>query len=141
MEVDGGCLCGQISYRGRIDPEKIAICHCSDCQVNSASAFGVVAHLEEFTLVSGTLRTWEKIADSGTRRALTFCGDCGTRIYAKSIDGDTGFWGLRIGTCHQRRVLRPKMQVWCDSRLPWVPVLQGTSDFARGPAGSTNEAS
>ena len=133
MQIDGGCLCGQIQYRGRIDPAKIAICHCTDCQVNSASAFGVVAHLEEFELITGTLKTWEKIAESGTRRALAFCGDCGTRIYAKTVEGTTGFWGLRVGTCNQRREMTPKLQVWCDSRLPWVPPMDDTLAFPRQP--------
>ena len=133
MQIDGGCLCGKIKYRGQIDPDKIAICHCTDCQVNSASAFGVVAHLETFELLEGSMKTYEKIAESGTRRALTFCGDCGTRIYAKSVGGGTGFWGLRVGTCNQRRDLKPKLQVWCDSRLPWVPVIEDMPGFPRQP--------
>ena len=133
MQIDGGCLCGRVQYRGRIDPDKIAICHCTDCQVNSASAFGVVAHLEEFELLAGQLKTYEKIADSGTRRGLTFCGDCGTRIYARTVTGATGFWGLRVGTCNQRRQMAPKLQVWCDSRLPWVPALDGVAEHPRQP--------
>ena len=133
MQIDGGCLCGAVQYRGEIDPAKIAICHCTDCQINSASAFGVVAHLTAFALTKGALKTYEKIAESGTRRALTFCGDCGTRIYAKTVEGSTGFWGLRLGTCNQRRNLVPKLQVWCDSRLPWLDRLEGTTDFPRQP--------
>lgn len=133
MQIDGGCLCGRVRYRGRIDPGKIAVCHCTDCQVNSASAYGVVAHLLEFELTRGTLKTYEKIAESGTRRALTFCGDCGTRIYARTVEGTTGFWGLRVGTCNQRREMAPKLQVWCDSRLPWVPPLQGIDEHPRQP--------
>ena len=100
---------------------------------NSASAFGVVVHLTAFALTKGALKTYEKIAESGTRRALTFCGDCGTRIYAKTVEGSTGFWGLRVGTCNQRRNLVPKLQVWCDSRLPWLDRLEGTTDFPRQP--------
>ena len=74
-----------------------------------------------------------KTADSGTRRALTFCGDCGTRIYARSADDGSGFRGLRVGTCDQRRELVPKLQVWCDSRLPWVPVIGDIPQVPRQP--------
>ena len=133
MKIDGGCHCGNITYEAEIDPDKMALCHCTDCQVNSASAFGVVAHLVAFELTRGALKTYEKIAESSTRRALTFCGDCGTRIYAKAADGSAGFWGLRIGTCNQRRDLAPRMQVWCDSRLPWVAPLDGIAEFPRQP--------
>ena len=125
MQVDGGCLCGAIQYRGRIDPDKVGICHCTDCQVNAGTAFGVVAHLLEFELTRGSMKTYVKTGSSGKRRALTFCGDCGTRIYAKNEDGSEGFWGLRLGSCNQRRELTPKRQVWCKSRLPWVPEFDG----------------
>ena len=42
MNVDGKCLCGQIPFEAEIDPNKTTICHCSDCQINSATAFGYV---------------------------------------------------------------------------------------------------
>jgi len=31
MRVDGGCLCGQVSYEAEVDPARVAICHCTDC--------------------------------------------------------------------------------------------------------------
>lgn len=132
MKVDGTCLCGAVQYRGVIDPEKVAICHCTDCQTNAATAFGLVAHLIEFHMISGVLKTFEKTAESGTRRALTFCPDCGTRIYARNADGG-GFWGLRLGTCRQRSSITPKFQVWCQSRLPWVGDLGGLPEFSGQP--------
>lgn len=133
MKIDGGCLCGHITYEGVVDPDRVAVCHCSDCQTHSASAFGVVVHLEDFTLTKGALKTYEKIADSGTRRALTFCPDCGTRIYAQTVGEGTTFWGLRVGTCNQRADLKPKLQVWCQSRLPWVGDLGGLTEFPMQP--------
>ena len=32
MKIDGGCHCGVITFEGEIDPEKVGICHCADCQ-------------------------------------------------------------------------------------------------------------
>jgi hypothetical protein len=32
MEVDGQCHCGRVTYRAAIDPAKVSICHCTDCQ-------------------------------------------------------------------------------------------------------------
>jgi len=32
MRIDGQCHCGLISYEAEIDPEKVMICHCTDCQ-------------------------------------------------------------------------------------------------------------
>ena len=43
MKIDGGCHCGYITYEAEADPAHTAICHCTDCQTLSGSAFGAVA--------------------------------------------------------------------------------------------------
>ena len=125
MHIDGGCHCGNISYAAEVDPEKVIVCHCTDCQALSGTAFRTVVFVPEsrFTLLNGSLRIYEKIADSGNRRALMFCADCGTQIYATSVDGDEKILGLRVGTARQRGELRPKKQYWCRSALDWVTDL------------------
>jgi len=44
MKIDGRCHCRHITYEADIDPDKILICHCTDCQTLSDSAFRVVAY-------------------------------------------------------------------------------------------------
>jgi hypothetical protein len=125
MQVDGACLCGQITYTADIDPDRVAICHCADCQVNSGTAFGLVASVTEnrFRLLTGTLKEYEKQSASGRKRHLSFCPECGTRIHARTKGDPTAFFGLRVGTIRQRAQLTPKVQVWCRSALPWVSDL------------------
>jgi len=125
MKIDGACLCGQVTYEAEIDTDRVAICHCTDCQTNSGSAYGVVAAVADgqFRLLTGTLKEYEKLAESGRKRQLSFCPDCGTRIHARTKDDPTAFFGLRAGTIRQRSQLEPKFQVWCHSALPWVTDL------------------
>ncbi len=126
MKIDGNCLCGHVTYEAEIDPERVIICHCTDCQTHSGTAYGVVAGIvgEKFRLLSGTLKTYEKIADSGTVRALTFCPECGTRIHAKTVGEGSSFFGLRVGTVRQRDKLKPSLQAWCQSAQDWVSDLR-----------------
>jgi hypothetical protein len=42
MKIDGACHCGRISYEAEIDPDDVTICHCTDCQTLSGSAFRIV---------------------------------------------------------------------------------------------------
>ena len=35
MKVDGACHCGELAYEAEIDPERIGVCHCVDCQILS----------------------------------------------------------------------------------------------------------
>jgi len=125
MHIDGGCHCGKIRYEADIDSENVLVCHCTDCQVLSGSAFRTVVFVPEaaFTLLDGSLKTYVKTADSGNKRAMMFCPDCGTQIYATSLDGDNRLLGLRVGTARQRGELAPSKQVWCRSALDWVADL------------------
>ncbi len=126
MKIDGSCLCGHVTYEAEIDPERVIICHCTDCQTHSGTAYGVVAGIvdEKFRLLSGALKTYEKIADRGTVRALAFCPECGTRIHAKTVGEGSSFFGLRVGTVRQRDKLKPSLQDWCRSAQDWVSDLR-----------------
>ena len=123
MKIDGGCHCGTITYEAECNLEKVVICHCTDCQTMSGSAFRVVVPVAEadFRLLSGEPKTYVKTAESGNKRAQVFCPDCGSAIYATSV-GDDGpkIFALRVATSRQRDELTPKRQVWYRSAQPWV---------------------
>ena len=125
MKIDGGCHCGAITYEAEIDPENVGICHCTDCQALSASAFRTVVRVPEadFRILSGDPKIYIKIGDSGAKRAQGFCAECGSAIYATSVDDGPKIYGIRLGTARQRAELTPKKQIWFRSALPWLPGL------------------
>jgi hypothetical protein len=98
MKIDGRCLCGHIRYEAEIDPAAVIICHCTDCQINSATAFryGVLVKVADFRLISGELRRYIKTNDSGRQRALSFCPECGTSIHGGDVS-DPQQLSLRLG--------------------------------------------
>ncbi len=124
MQITGQCHCGQYQYRAKIDPGKISICHCTDCQVLTGCAYRISVHVpvEDFELKSGALKTYVKIADDGEKRAQAFCPECGTPLYAESLENPV-VRSLRVGSIHQRAELKPHRQIWCRSALPWVQDL------------------
>lgn len=125
MQVHGGCHCGNIAYSAQIDPERVVVCHCTDCQALSGSAFRTVAFTLEdaFTLKSGTLKIYVKTAASGRPREQAFCPECGSAIYATSSGDGPKVYGLRVGTISEREQLAPSRQVWTRSRLSWIKDL------------------
>lgn len=122
MKVDGRCHCGRITYEAEIEPTAVLICHCTDCQALSGSAFRTVALTKPgtFRLLSGAVQTYVKTADSGARRHQGFCPECGSPIYSTSEGSEPRVYSLRLGTCTQRAKLRPAAQIWCNSALPWL---------------------
>ena len=127
MKVTGSCHCGKISYEAEIDPAQVRVCHCTDCQQLSGSAFRAnVASLPgTLVLKSGAPRTYVKTAESGNRRAQAFCPDCGTHLWAADAIENPPTVGLRVGTLDQRAELRPSRQIWVRSALPWSMDLTG----------------
>ena len=127
MKVNGGCHCGKITYRAEIDPDKVLICHCTDCQTLSGSAYRTVAFTLEDALefVTGEPKIYIKIAESGRERAQAFCENCGSPIYATSVGDGPKIYGLRAGTLKQRDELSPHRQLWHRSAHSWTENLSG----------------
>jgi len=125
MKIDGACHCGKIAFEAEIDPKNVGICHCTDCQSLSASAFRTVAKVDEadFTLMTGHPKTYIKTAESGAKRLQVFCPDCGAHIYATSDGDGPKIYGLRLGGVRQRGQLAPKFQHWTKSEMPWLSEL------------------
>jgi len=134
MQIDGNCHCGLITYQATIDPEKIMICHCTDCQILSGGAFrwGTLVQKNDFRLLSGQLKIYVKTAQSGNKRALAFCGECGTALYGTDAENAQGL-SLRLSTARQAKQLTPKFQIWCDSAISWLPELDSMRKFDGQP--------
>ena len=132
MKIDGGCHCGNITFVAEIDPEKVRICHCTDCQNISGSAYRVIvpAARDAFDLRGGKPKVYVKTAESGSKRAQGFCPECGTPVYSAAAEDPQEF-GLRIGTIRQRAELRPSKQIWCRSALTWAMDLRGVPQIAK----------
>lgn len=122
MKVDGQCHCGAIKFTAEIDPERVVICHCTDCQALSGTSFRVVAFTFEdaLTFESTEPKVYVKTAQSGNQRTQGFCGDCGTPIYATSVGEGPKVYGLRVGAINQRDALLPSKQIWRRSALNWI---------------------
>ena len=125
MKIDGVCHCGYISYEAEIDPENVGICHCTDCQTLSGSAFRTIAFTRKgsFKLLTGELKIYVKTGESGTERPQSFCPDCGTPIYSTTVGDGPKVHSLRAGTIRQRNELTPQFQFWTRSQQGWISEL------------------
>ncbi len=125
MKIDGSCHCGHITYRAEVDPDMVDVCHCTDCQSVTGSAFSWAVHTpeEDFELLSGTPKTYVKTADSGATNHQVFCPECASPLYSTSLGDGPKFLNLRLGTARQRDQLQPKFQYWCRSAQSWAMEL------------------
>lgn len=132
MKIDGGCHCGSITYAAEINPERVSVCHCTDCQTGSGSAFrtNVPCEKNSFRLLTGEPRIYVKTAESGNRRAQGFCADCGTPLFS-TTESNREVYVLRVGSIRQRSELRPRSQGWCRSAQPWAMDISALPRFEK----------
>lgn len=123
MQIDGACHCGRVSFTAQIDPTRVMVCHCNDCQVLSGAPFRAVVVAPYDTLaLRGETRSYVKVAESGNRRAQVFCPDCATPLFATSPENPTSVV-IRLGCVAQRAQLAPAAQIWQRSAMPWLKGL------------------
>ncbi|MDP9043272.1 MAG: GFA family protein [Pseudomonadota bacterium] len=127
MQVHGACLCGAVQFEAVVDPARVTICHCTDCQTLTGTAYRVTvaASAEGFRLARGSPKTYIKEAQSGSKRAQVFCAECGSHLYAHAAVENPDRFGLRVGCLHERTELVPSKRIWCRSALAWSENLQG----------------
>jgi len=134
MKVDGSCACGAIKVEAEADPEKTNMCHCTDCQTATGTAFRVSVPVAGTDLkVTGKPATYLKTtADSGNPRLQGFCGTCGTPIYSTSPgEGVQPMYMLRVGILRQRDQFVPRRQIWWRSARDWVTQIGSVPQFEK----------
>ena len=132
-EMKGGCRCGQIRYTARAVPIFTGVCHCTDCQKQSGTAFNIVVAVPRPALsLQGSPKTYTVTADSGKQNHSRFCPNCGTTIMSEP-EALAGVAVLRAGTLDDTSWLKPGMEIYCDSKQPWVELGGDLPRFPKMP--------
>ena len=86
--LEGSCQCGEVHYQIKGEPLVLYRCHCTECQKQSGSGFGMSMWVrnDDFKILRGSLKHFHRIADSGGKMECFFCGNCGVRIYHKTLN-------------------------------------------------------
>ena len=123
---EGGCQCGALRYRVEGKPLALAACHCTDCQRQSGSAFGMslIVPKDSFRLLAGEPKIFARTAASGRLVNCAFCPACGTRIYHEPAYMETTL-NIKPGTLDDTSGLVPGIHVWTKSKQSWVVIPEG----------------
>jgi len=125
MPLTGGCLCGQVRYRITAEPVFVGVCHCTNCQKQSGAAYSVNVGVRRDALeLQGTLKTFVDHGDSGRQVLRRFCPDCGSPVITDA-EAAPDLHIVKAGTLDDSSSLRPQRQIFCASKHPWVPILDG----------------
>jgi hypothetical protein len=82
--------------------------------------------------VTGPLRDYVSIADSGNRMHRQFCERCGTPVTSRS-EARPHLTILRAGTLDDPELVNPSMTIWTDSAPSWACIDETQPRTPRQP--------
>ena len=122
MTITGGCQCGAVRYEIAGSNPPVYLCHCRECQKQSASACGISLPIsrERFS-ISGETATWERQSHSGAVTRCHFCKNCGTRLYHSSTDNPERLT-VKGGSLDDTSAIMPLAHLWVSRKQPWIVI-------------------
>ena len=125
-KFSGGCACGAVRFEFSSAPEFVANCYCKDCQRSSGGVMATYfsAAEDDFTLLSGSPRSYPYVAASGNTLERRFCPDCGARVFTDKLSGFPGQVFVMLGGLDDpERIKPPIMEIFTRFRTSWTKVL------------------
>lgn len=133
-EFVGQCQCAAVGYRVLGQSATLFACHCTECQRQSASAFGLALWIRnpEVQLLRGELQEWVRTMPSGRRMRCSFCGTCGSRLFHQSLD-QSQFISIKPGTLNSSSGMDPVGHIWTRSKQSWVQLSDTALQYEGNP--------
>jgi hypothetical protein len=120
MNITGGCLCGGVRYRISAPPIVTRVCWCRLCQyLASGNGTVNVCFSRDAVSVTGELRNFPSVADSGNAMHRRFCPTCGTQVFSEA-EARPHLVFVRAGTLDDREIARPASTIWTSQAPSWA---------------------
>lgn len=136
-ETLGGCLCGDVRFRGSGEPEWIVNCHCRSCQRQSGGAFLTYVGFSIANLIwtKGALAIYK--SSPGVERG--FCSRCGSTLtFARP---DRGEISVFAGSLDEPLAKPPIGHAFFDHADPWLQLGDDATRWPRHPPGNEDRDS
>lgn len=132
MSFEGGCLCGAVRYEGT-EQRGGGHCHCVDCRKTSGT--GHCSHMivpQAALRVTGEVRFFDSVADSGSKVSRGFCPVCGSAVYSTN-SAMPGMAFVRASSLDDPEVFQAQMVVYTKRAPSWDQIDPSLPAFADMP--------
>ena len=94
-------------------------CYCKECQIATRSdkSYGVWFKPNQFTLLQGNIKEFNRNSDLGDEITFMFCESCGTTICGDSTYGIVTVAGATLGNTNE---IEPRMAIFTGSAPKWA---------------------
>jgi hypothetical protein len=129
----GGCMCGTVRYECSAAPVFMGNCHCHDCQRASGAAYAALIAVPQSAIkITGNVKYYESIADSGKPIKRAFCPNCGSRLFGlPSVLPDVTV--ITAASLDDPSIFKPGADFFVASAQPWDYMNPAVQKFPKGP--------
>lgn len=133
LPIKGGCQCGQVRYEITGSPQTFYCCHCTECQAQAASAFGMSLRVDGGQVkLSGAMSSYIRDEGKPTQVQCLFCPECGSRILHRR-DAGSADYSIKAGSLDDKRAMEPVGHIWTRSKQPWVILPEDMPQYDTQP--------
>jgi len=127
--LTGGCFCGEVRYA--VDAAMAAdacVCHCENCRRTTGAPMVAWFSVKPgaFRITAGAPMRFA----SSTTGERQFCGRCGAQLTFQ--DSQIDEIDVTTASLDNPSAVRPRDQIWVDSRLDWMAGLHALPELPRG---------
>ncbi len=133
--IEGGCLCGSVRYTSDAEPAAVINCYCEACRKNSGStnSFNLAMPAGSVKVTGDTVATYvDHSGSSGKPFNRHFCSKCGSHFLSNG-PGYEGLEFIKAGTLDDPNWAVPAVHIWCEEKLDWLDLPEGSTQLPRNP--------
>ena len=118
--ITGGCLCKAVRFEVHAQPLAVRTCWCRLCQyLGAGSATVNVCFPAEALKVTGEVRWFAGVADSGNKMQRGFCPTCGTQLFSNA-EPRPHLTFIRAGALDDPNIAAPQATIWTKAAPDWA---------------------
>lgn len=134
MDKTARCLCGGLRVIVSAEPQRVAICHCTDCQRRSGVPLACNAHFRtEDVRMEGPSKVYLRDGQQGRKVRHHFCPECGTTVLSQG-EKFPGMCMVVVGAFADPDFPAPTVSVFEETMHRWVVLPEGMQHFPQGVA-------
>lgn len=131
--IKGGCICGAVRYTVSEEPLTVRACWCRVCRHFAAGNASInLAFTRSAVTLTGELRDFHSIADSGNRMHRRFCPQCGVHVTSEAEERPH-LLVIRAGTLDEPERARPLANIWVSEAPAWAHIDATLPQFPGQP--------
>ena len=120
--IEGGCLCGAVRYEAKDMPLVTRACWCRLCQYLAAGNATInLAFPSNAVTITGELRDYPSVAESGRHMHRRFCPSCGTHMFSEAEERPHLII-IRAGTLDDPDIAAPSAVIWTRQAPKWAKI-------------------